>query len=116
MSDIETKINDMYLQNTEYRHAWSSCGREKSNRPIDESCTVEELEDFYDALNASLEPKLRYKKLGNSFTLCLVGESSEFNLSSNNGLKVTQEGFIAAGNYLLPCKYKIYYYYCIIQV
>ena len=32
-----------------------------------------------------------------------LGDSSEFNLSSNTGLKITnQTGFISAGNYLVP--------------
>ena len=64
-------------------------------------------EEFFRGLNASIQPQIKYTEIGNGFTLCKLGDSSEFNLSSNSGLKIiNQTGFISAGNYLIQIESK----------
>jgi len=100
---VERYFNQRYEESTEQRVTWSSCGREMTLRPIDDSCTITDLARFYANLNDSIMPKIFYKDFGNGFTLARLGDSGIFNQSSNQGLKITnQTGFISAGNYLLP--------------
>ena len=100
---VERNINQQFIERAETVICWSSCGRQTGIRPIDEACTSEGLQQFFRGLNASIMPPVQYTELGNGFTLAKLGDSSEFNLSSNSGLKViNQSGFISAGNYLIP--------------
>ena len=110
---IERAISQQYIQRAETVMTWSSCGRQTAIRPIDEACNPEDLAVFFRGLNASVQPHIKYTEIGNGFTLCKLGDSSEFNLSSNSGLKVTnQTGFISAGNYLIQIELTKYVKLC----